>query len=43
MDFSVEVDSVNFMVDADSEEEALEMVDEMLSNIATDWAQPYVY
>ena len=43
MEFSVDVDSVSFIIDADSEEEAIEQVDHALAEIAVDWAQPYVY
>lgn len=43
MEFSVEVDAVNFIIDADSEQEAIEVVDDMLSQIALDWAEPRVY
>ena len=43
MEFSVDVDSVSFIIDADSEEEAIAYVEDALANIAVDWAEPNVY
>jgi|688.fasta_scaffold83370_6 hypothetical protein len=42
MDFTVDVPGVSFMIDADSEEEAIQIVEERLADIAWDWHAPYV-
>ena len=43
MDFSVEVQNVSFIIDAESEEEAIAEVEDRLSEIAVDWTEPDIF
>jgi hypothetical protein len=42
MEFTVDVPGVSFIIDAGSEEEAIQIVEERLADIAWDWHTPYV-
>jgi hypothetical protein len=42
MEFSVDVPGVSFIVDAEDEDDAIMLVEDMLAGIAIDWSTPEV-